>query len=81
VGSFFVKLFNFIKSRTFLINIALIIIAVLSIIFGTLSYLDTFTRFGQKIEVPDLVGDKVNLEEIDAYLSGKEIRYEVLEPV
>lgn len=81
MGSFFVKLFNFIKSRTFLINIALIIIAVLSIVFGTLSYLDTFTRFGQKIEVPDLVGDKVNLEEIDAYLSGKEIGYEVLDSV
>ena len=79
--SFFIKLFHFVKSKTFLLNLVFLIITALVIIFGTLIYLDGFTRFGQKIEVPNFVGDKVNIVDIDEYLMGKEIGYEVLDSV
>jgi len=81
VGTFFVKLINFLKSKTFLVNFGLLIIVMLIIIFGTLSYLNSYTRFGQKIEVPDFVGDKVNIADIDEYMIGKDIGYEVLDSV
>lgn len=81
MGSFFVKLINFVKSKFFLINLLLILAVVLTIIFGTIAYLNGFTHFGEKIEVPDFVGDKVNIVDIEDYLIGKEIGYEVLDSV
>jgi eukaryotic-like serine/threonine-protein kinase len=75
------KLKNFLTSKLFLINLGLIVFAVFAIVFGTLFYLDAFTRFGQKLEVPDLVSEQVNIADIDEFLADKGISYEVMDSV
>jgi eukaryotic-like serine/threonine-protein kinase len=75
------KLKNFLRSKLFLVNLGLLVFTVLVIVFGTLFYLDSFTRFGQKIEVPDLVAQKVNIADLDELLSEKGIGYEVMDSV
>lgn len=59
----------------------MVIVVVLGIIFGTIAYLTSFTHYGEKFEVPDFVADKVNIADINEYLIGKEIGYEVLDSV
>lgn len=75
------KLKNFFTSKLFLVNLGLLILVVLGIVFGTLFYLDSFTRYGQKLEVPDLVGEQVNITEIDQFLGDKGIGYDVMDSV
>ena len=75
------KLKNFFTSKLFLVNLGLLVLAILVIVFGTLFYLDSFTRYGQKLEVPDLVGEQVNIAEIDQFLGDKGIGYDVMDSV
>lgn len=51
---------RFFISKPFLIHLALAILVVLSIVFGTISYLKNYTHLGEKIAVPNLVGLHVN---------------------
>jgi eukaryotic-like serine/threonine-protein kinase len=81
VIQFLNKLINFLKSKTFLINLGLSLTVAVAIVIGTMSYLDSFTRHGQQFEVPDLVKDKVNIADIDLYLEGKSVTYEILDSV
>lgn len=76
---FLKKLGNFLISRKFIINFVLIIIAWVAIIWGTLSYFDSYTRFGEAIEVPNFLGNKVG--DIPKLLKNKDISYKVIDSV
>lgn len=75
------KLVHFIKSKQFRVHFLLLITTILIIVFGTLFYLDSFTHFGEKIPVPNFVADKVHVTDLENYVEGKQIRYEILDSV
>lgn len=79
--NFFKKTLNFLKGKKFWTHLTLIVFLAFVIIFGTLYYLDELTHFGEKIEVPNFVADKVNVADLKAYIGDKKISYEVLDSV
>lgn len=69
--------FKFLFSKTFLIQLALAVLAVILIVFLSLFWLDGFTKQDQRIQVPDL--GYMNLEEVDSHLNELQLRYEILD--
>jgi len=66
---------QFLRSRTFVINL-LSATAVLLLIFSfTYRWLDSYTRHGESITVPDLRGLKVT--ELESFLTNKHVKYKV----
>lgn len=73
------NLINYFKSKSFVFSIisALVIIALL--IFGTLKFLDIYTRHGQEIEIPNL--SKMSAEEAEIRLAELGMEIVVLDTV
>lgn len=66
---------QFLKSRTFFINLfAALAFVVLSLGF-TYKWLDSYTRHGSSVSVPDLKG--MQLDELDEFLSFRNLRYKI----
>lgn len=51
------------------------------VIFGINIFLGFYARKSDIVEVPDFVADKVNIQDIDLYLEGIPLSYEVVETV
>lgn len=77
--SFFKKVGNFFTSKLFLINIVLIILFWIGLIWGTLSYFESYTKKGEEVEVPNLITNNIN--DINTFLSGKDLKYEVIDSI
>jgi eukaryotic-like serine/threonine-protein kinase len=75
--SFIKKVGQFFISRKLWINVALIALAWVVIIWGTLKYFDSYTNHGEEINVPVLLGN--NLEDVPRLLSGLDLRYEIID--
>ena len=73
------KFFRFFKSKKFIFNLIAILIVRLIVIFGTKSYLNSYTSFGEKIEVP--VFFKIHADDLDEFISGKNITYEIVDSI
>ena len=73
------KFFRFFKSKKFILNLIAILIVWLIVIFGTKSYLNSYTSFGEKIEVP--VFFKIHADDLDEFISGKNITYEIVDSI
>jgi beta-lactam-binding protein with PASTA domain len=73
------KLFAFIFSRTLWINVAIAIIVVLFLVFGSLSYLKNYSLHGQTITVPDLRG--TSYIEIEEVLKSRDLRFSIVDSV
>lgn len=73
------KFFKFFVSKKYIINLAIIALIWIAIIFGTKSYLNSYTHFGEKIEVPSFY--KIHMDDIDEFISGKDISYEIVDSV
>ncbi|MCO5258989.1 MAG: PASTA domain-containing protein [Crocinitomicaceae bacterium] len=73
------KLKNFIFTKKFIVNVGLIIIAYICVFFIVNIYLSSYTNHGEKIEVPNLVGN--NEKEVKAILDKIGLNYEVSETV
>lgn len=71
------KLKSFIWSKHFLKHFALILVAYIVIVGGTIFLLDWSTNHGQKIEVPNLYGK--NVKNIQAQLDELGLTYEILD--
>lgn len=68
---------DFLRSRTFIIQIGLAILAVIVISFLTLSWLKTTTNHGEFVEVPDF--SKMSVMEMRETAENAGLRYEVLD--
>ncbi len=68
---------NFLRSKTFLINLGLALIAVVLITFGVLQWLKSSTNHGEFVEVPDLA--KLSVQEVRGVVKEANLRYEVLD--
>ena len=73
------RFFRFFVSKKFIFNLLAIVILWLIVIFGTKSYLNTYTNFGEQIKVPSFY--KIHMDDVDEFIKGKDITYEVVDSV
>lgn len=71
------NLISFLKSKTFIFNLIAALILALFIILGVYKWLDSHTRHGESISVPDLRGMK--LDRLDEFLGEQQLRYKVVD--
>ncbi|MDT0608390.1 PASTA domain-containing protein [Croceitalea rosinachiae] len=69
--------FNFLRSKTFLIQLGLALLAVILICFITLQWLKGTTNHGEFVEVPDF--SKMSVQEMRKTAEDVGLRYEVLD--
>ncbi len=68
---------NFLKSKSFLIQIGLALLILVVIIFLTLSWLKSTTNHGEFVEVPDL--SKLSVSDMRKVVEDNKLRYQVLD--
>ncbi|NER09230.1 PASTA domain-containing protein [Muriicola jejuensis] len=68
---------NFLRSKTFLINLGLGLVAILVISWLTLQWLKTSTHHGELVEVPNV--SKMSVMEMREAIEEANLRYEVLD--
>ena len=69
--------FNFLKSKTFLIQLGLAVLVLIITIFLVLMYLNSTTNHGEFVEVPDF--SKKSVMEMRKSIEEAGLRYEVLD--
>lgn len=69
--------FNFLKSRTFLIQLGLALLAVIILVFLLLRWLNSTTNHGEFVEVPDF--SKMSVMDMRKAVEEADLRYEVLD--
>ena len=69
--------FNFLKSRTFLIQLGLAALAVVVLVFIALQWLKSTTNHGEFVEVPDF--SKMSVMEMRKAVEDAGLRYQVLD--
>jgi eukaryotic-like serine/threonine-protein kinase len=75
------QFFSFLLSKTFFKNLVAYALFVVLLLFGLNWYLAFYARPNDTIDVPDFVGDKVNIQDINLYLTDIALTYEVVETV
>ncbi len=68
---------NFLRSKVFLINLGLAALVLIVICFLVLQWLDSSTRHGEFVEVPDLAG--LSVSEMRKSIEEADLRYEVID--
>ncbi|MGM0478769.1 MAG: PASTA domain-containing protein [Bacteroidota bacterium] len=76
---FLKKLGNFLISKKFWINFLLILIVWVGIIWGTMTYFNSYTKLGEAITVPNLVENKVG--DIPALIGNRDLKYEIIDSI
>lgn len=71
----------FLTSKVFFKHVLAYILLVVLLFVGLSIFLGSYTRQGQTFDVPDFVGDKVNIQDIDLYMKEIPLAYEVVETV
>ncbi len=69
------KILSFLKSKTFLLQLSIIVGVLFFSTFGVYSWLNTYTNHGETITVPDLRGMKFS--ELESFLSNKSLRIKI----
>lgn len=72
-------LVSFIFSRVFLVNLAIAVLIMIMLLFGTMWYLKSYTRFGETVTVKDLTG--LTVSEVEEALSASKLKYVVFDSV
>jgi hypothetical protein len=75
------RIWSFLKSKLFLRNLLAYLSLVAALIVLLVVFLSFYTRPGASYDVPDLVGEKVNIQDIDTYMKGSPLKYEVVETI
>uniref|UniRef100_UPI00404A3F5A PASTA domain-containing protein n=1 Tax=Flavobacterium sp. TaxID=239 RepID=UPI00404A3F5A len=69
--------FQFLKSKTFLIQIAIALVIVFVIVYSLLFWLDSTTNHGEEITVPEL--NSLSIEEAAQKLEAVNLQYEIID--
>jgi len=69
--------FNFLKSKTFFIQLGLALLVIVLLCFAALSWLKSTTNHGEFVEVPDF--SKMSVQEMRNIAEDSGLRYEVLD--
>jgi eukaryotic-like serine/threonine-protein kinase len=67
--------FEFIKSKIFLLNLVIAILLLAGVFGFTYKWLNTYTKHGSSVSVPDLKG--MQLAKVDEFLQFKNLRYKI----
>jgi beta-lactam-binding protein with PASTA domain len=76
---FFRNLWQFLKSRKFLINFGISLLAGLIVIWLIFKWLDIFTRHGQTIQVPNFVN--LNVKQLNDFIKDKDVSYSIVDSI
>jgi beta-lactam-binding protein with PASTA domain len=77
--AFLNRIKQFVFSKQFLKTTGIIALIYIVVVGGTIFYLDSYTNHGEKIPVPNLVGQNVN--NISALLEEKGLKFEIVDQV
>ena len=69
--------FNFLRSRTFLIQLALALLVVVLLVFLVLRWLKSTTNHGEFVEVPDF--SKMSVTDMRSAIDDADLRFEVVD--
>lgn len=72
-------MFNFLRSKTFLINLGASILLVVLVIWGVFKFIDSYTLHGETISVPSLEG--LTIDEVEEILTEKKLRFFILDSI
>lgn len=72
-------LFNFMKSRVFLINLALALLVAFGAFWGLLKWLESWTLHGDEIAAPNFVG--VQVDDLDQFSGNNRVSYQIIDSV
>lgn len=72
-------MFKFFYSKKFLINLGVALIVTALFIWGIFTFIGSYTNHGETISVPSLEG--VNVNEVEAILDAKKLRYIILDSI
>ena len=75
MNNFFVKLIK----TTYVLNLLLAVVVTCGLIYGTLKWLDKYTRHNEAVVVPDVKGLK--MEEAAEFFKNNNLRYNVIDSV
>ena len=67
--------------KILVINGLLIGVVWLAVVFGTKAYLDSYTNHGEKFAVPNFIDQKVHVDDLDVFVEGKGITYEIVDSI
>jgi eukaryotic-like serine/threonine-protein kinase len=73
------QLLHYLKSKTFIINLLIGIVITGGGIFWALDFLHTYTKHGEQITVPDMIGFKI--DELDEFIIENKLNYIILDSV
>jgi beta-lactam-binding protein with PASTA domain len=71
------KLFHFLKSKTFFANLIIAVLLITGLFFGLNYFLASYSRHGENIKVAEL--NSLALSEVESLLSSKGLSYEVID--
>lgn len=71
------QFFNFLRSRTFLVQLVLAAVVSVVLVFATLRWLNSTTHHGEFVEVPDF--SKMSVMDMRSSVEKAGLRYEVLD--
>jgi beta-lactam-binding protein with PASTA domain len=72
-------LFSYFGSRTFFVNLLLVLAVIAGLVFGTIKWLESFTNHGEYVLVPDFTGRRVL--ELDDFVKQSDVSYEVIDSI
>ena len=75
----FKDFFSFKNNRFFWVNIIAMVVVVVVAIFSTLEWLDSYTRHGEAIDVPNV--KNINIDEAEVMLSNRDLSVVVIDSV
>jgi eukaryotic-like serine/threonine-protein kinase len=70
---------SYIRSRTFLIQLGLIIVLIFLLIFGTLRWLSHYTNHGDFVVVPDFKSQRV--VQLEEFVKDKDVSFKIIDSI
>lgn len=76
---FFRNLWQFLKSRRFLIHLGISVVAAFILFWVVFKWLDIFTHHGQTVTVPDFAN--LQIHQLDDFVKGKDVEYSIVDSI
>lgn len=73
------NIFQFIKSRAFLLSVGIYLVLLLIGILGVLSWMNSYTNHDETIKTPSFTG--VYIDSLDSFVKDKDIKYQIIDSI
>jgi beta-lactam-binding protein with PASTA domain len=71
--------FSYFKTPAFFINLLIILLVIAGSFFGVVKWLDSYTKHGEFVVVPDFTGKKIL--RLDEFIRDKDVTFEVIDSI